>query len=485
MSRALTLFVGGAAAAVGNIATGMIAARYLSKPEYATFRQTFLMYEILSPIFMMGLPMAIYVLLARGGSSLRGMILDNVSSLFVSSIFLCVIIAIVWQFDLLQFAGNSNLHRTIGWLMVYTVGMLPATLFVPVMVTLGKVKIATIYNILFSLTLSIGVGLSVLLTSSYEAPVASRALVPIFFLPVMLVLMLRGSSGALRLPRPASMLSMTRYALPLGVATMLGGVTVQMHTAIVAALCTPAEFAVYANGAAELPLVGIVTGSIMAVLLGDMAAASSRGDYSEAVRLFRRAAVTSASILFPCMFFFLVTAREFMVVMYSEKYIDSAVPFMIYLGILPARIIVYGAAMTALGMNREILVRSFVDLLLNVAITWVLVSWLGYIGAAVGLIVTLYVWTIPFNLFILSRKLELRWTNLVPWRSLGIICVICASAAAALLLWRWQIDLGAPWGFLVETLLYAVIVIPLLLYLGYLNIPFSMWPRTSRKRGFR
>lgn len=482
MSRAFTLFVGGAAAALGNIAVSMIAARFLSKHDYATFRQTFLLYEILAPIFTMGLPMAVYVILAREGSNIRGAVVDNVATLFGSSLLFCTVIAAIWHFDLLQFIGNRDVNHSIGWLLVYTVGMLPAAVFVPVMVSTGRVRVATVYNVTFSLALSIGVAAAILLTKSQYAPIVVRALVPIFFLPVLLALMIWMSPGDFRLPHLPSMLSTIRYALPLGVATMLGGITVQMHSAIVAMLCTPAEFAVYANGAAELPLVGILTGSIMSVLLGDMAAASSRSDYAEAVRLFRRAAITSAGILLPCMCFFMVTARDFMTIMYSDKYIDSALPFTIYLGILPARIMIYGAAMTAFGMNREILFRSAIDLLLNGIVTWILVSSIGYIGAAVGLLVTLYMWTIPFNLFKLSRKLNIRWTALAPWKDLFSVLLISILAAGVLLLWRLQVPISTPWGFFVSSALYGFMVVPLLLKFGYLSLPFSMWPGTQKER---
>jgi O-antigen/teichoic acid export membrane protein len=225
---------------------------------------------------------------------------------------------------------------------------------------------------------------------------------------------------------------MLLYSLPLGFATMLGTLTMQLHALIVATLCSPDEFSIYINGAIELPIISIVTGSITSILLSDMSAQCANGNLSEALGLFRAASIQSACILLPAMCFFFVMAEPFIVVMYSKEYIKSLNPFLMYLGIMPGRIVVYGAAMMALGMTREVMWRSLIDLIINAVLCWLFVRIFGYVGAALGLVCTIYFWTIPFNLYKLSKGFNVGLSEILPWTSLGKIFIV--SLASGILL---------------------------------------------------
>ena len=66
---------------------------------------------------------------------------------------------------------------------------------------------------------------------------------------------------------------------------------------LVAALCAPASFAVFVNGAMEIPLIGIVTGSVTSVLIVDYTKMYREGQLSEIVSLIRRAMVKCALVL--------------------------------------------------------------------------------------------------------------------------------------------------------------------------------------------
>ena len=128
------------------------------------------------------------------------------------------------------------------------------------------------------------------------------------------------------------------------------------------------------------------------------------------------------------MCFFAVAAEAFIVFMFSASYRESTLPFLIYLTVLPARIVVWGAAMMALGMSREILLRSVLDLAINAVFCLVFVKLFGYAGAAMGLAATLYCWTVPFNLAKIAQGFGVRWTALLPWRRLAGVTGVALGA---------------------------------------------------------
>jgi O-antigen/teichoic acid export membrane protein len=267
------------------------------------------------------------------------------------------------------------------------------------------------------------------------------------------------------------MWEMLKYSVPLGVATMLGTMTLQLSSMIVSSMCMPEEFAVYSVGAIELPLIGIVTGSITTVILADMARLCQEGRKDEALRLFHTGALRSAAILLPATVFFWIAARPFIEGLYSARYSESVLPFRLYLLVLPIRIVTYGAALMALGKTKLVLFRSIFDFLFNGALCVILVALFGYLGGVLAMLVTLYSWTSVYNLHAIAKGFGVRFTEVLPLAKLARILGI--AAVAGIPAWILVTMLSVPQ--IVQLLLAVVAYWPMAGFLlkreGFLPLP--------------
>jgi O-antigen/teichoic acid export membrane protein len=435
-AKVFALTLGGALSMIANLAFLMIATRWLSKHDYATIRQTFLAYEFVAPLLMLGLPNAVYYFFPRELEMKRGVIMDNMALLVGAGLLFSLFIACGGNQLLAMRFNNPDLRHTLLWLIPYPLIMMPIAGLAAVMVCANRTRTLAVYNVLTSIILAIACIAAVLYTKSYAVPVLARVVAPALFLPIAVWMMYKAVPGAIRWPKWMSMQEMVRYSVPLGLASMLGSITLQLHSIIVASLCSPEDFAIYINGAMEIPVIGIITGSITTVVFAEMSELCHKGDKVAALQLFHKASIKSACILFPTMCFLLVVAEPVITFLYSEKYYDSITPFVIYLFVLPLRIVVYGAALMALGMTRVILIRSIFDLSINCVLCFVLVKVLGYIGAAIATISTLYLWTIPFNLTKISYGFGVRWREILPFKdllkilALSVLCMPLAVLGA-------------------------------------------------------
>ena len=77
----------------------------------------------------------------------------------------------------------------------------------------------------------------------------------------------------------------------------------------------------------EVPLIGIVTGSVTAVLLPDITRLFQEGRKAEALAIWQRSAMKTSLILIPAMWLLFFLAPEVMTVLFSSKYAESALPF--------------------------------------------------------------------------------------------------------------------------------------------------------------
>jgi O-antigen/teichoic acid export membrane protein len=340
-----------------------------------------------------------------------------------------------------------------------------------VLVLTDRVVALTVYNVSVSVAIAAATIAAMALTGSYFWPIAARIAMALIALPIGLWLMLAGTER-FRMPEPAKMAAIVRYSAPLGLAFMIGAITLQIHAIIVSLLCTPEQFAVYVNGAMEIPLINAVVGAITTIALADMAARVAQGRHLEALELFKSATTSAAFIVFPATVYFALAAYPFIVFLFSDKYADSTVPFLIYLLAAPARVAVYGSALMALGMNRPVLIRTVIDLTLMTSISLAGVYYFGPNGAAWALVISLYGFTIPYCLYFIAKGYGVSWTMVMPWRSLAVAAAVAAGCAPIPALSIYLLSADPPVVQLaVSAMLYGLSYLAILLRMRIVSLP--------------
>lgn len=262
------------------------------------------------------------------------------------------------------------------------------------------------------------------------------------------------------MPSIGNMRKLLIFSVPLGFASVLGTLTRQLANVIVSFLSSPKEFAIYANGAKEVPLVGIVASSIAVVIMADMSKKIQEGDRQSALSLFKKASITSACFILPVMCFLMIYANNFIEILYTKKYIDSVTPFRIYLLILPIRIVYYGSAFVALGISKLILYRSAVELIITSILCYVFVKFFGAYSAALAIVVTLYFFSAPYNLFTLGKEFGCSAFQIIPFRMIGnilLLSVIAALPAAMILIIKLNPVVSLVLGGMVYSVAYALL----------------------------
>ena len=416
-----------------SLATGMVMARVLSEVELATYRQTLLAYQVLIPLLSLGLGQGLYYFLPTEKTRVRGVVADALVMMLGLGLLYAVFIALGGNHLLARRFSNPAIVETLAYLVPLPLVMLPVALMESVLVVRNQVGKLAGYNVWTHLVLAVGIIGACLIWRSPESMVLARVGIGVTTglagLRLMLVALPRDDWR----PQWGRMKAMVAYSLPLVSATAIGTIFLQLDKIIVSAMCTPEAFAVYSNGAMEIPLITILTGSIAAVIQPDLRRHVAEGRAGAALALTRQAAEKSAALLLPAMWFLLVSAEPFILTLFSDKYAGSVLPFRMYLLILPVRIAFFAPMMQALGLNKVMFYRSVAGLAVNLVLSVVLVRWMGYLGAIVGTIATLYGVNGVWNFTVISRGAGCRWTEVLPFRELWRI--FGASALAAVPVW--------------------------------------------------
>jgi O-antigen/teichoic acid export membrane protein len=413
--KVLALSAGKAMASVLNLATTAVLARVLSQPDMATYRQTFLVFLIAAPLLQMGIGESLYYFLPTEKERPRGRVLDAMFLLSLQGLAFALFLACGGSDWLARRFHNPDLSDLLPWLIPYAILSLPSGPLVEVMVARNRVGWAAAHGVLRQLVIAAASLLPLFWWNTPKEPIIGHVLASILMALVAMALMIRATPPGGALPSLGSLQEMARFAVPLGAATMVGTLTIKLDKLVVGFFSDPIAYVIYDFGAMEIPLIAVITGSITSVMVTEMRSALVAGEKEKAIALFRLSAEKSSMILFPVMFFFLVAAVPFVETLYGKAYTGSALPFRIYLLLLPVRTAVFAAMLVAMGENRFLLQRALVELGLNLVLSVALVKAFGPWGAAAStvLVVMFYGW--PVSIGRIARKLGIPAARVIPW----------------------------------------------------------------------
>ena len=456
-TKVLALSLGNSLTALVTLISGMVLARVLSKTDLATYRQTMLAYDVALPLLSLGLASGIYYFLPTEKVRARGVLTEGLLLMIGMGLLYAVFIALGGNHLLAKRFSNPAIIPTLAFLVPLPILMLPAKLLPPVLVTQNRVQQLTTYNVVTALALAIGVIAACVAWESPSAMVLARVGVSIVAGLAAIGLMFRAVPDGDWRPDWQHMKDMVVYSLPLAGAASLGAIHIQMDKLIVSSMCSPEEFAVYSNGAFQIPLIGILTGSIAAVIQPDLRRMVVEGNRSGALALFRQSALKSAALLFPAMFFMLICAEPLILTLFSAKYAGSIMPFRLYLLILPVRIIQFGSFMIVLGLNRVMLYRAFAGLCANLVMSIVLVRQLGYLGAALSTVICLYTVNCILNFRAIGAAVGCRARDVLPFGELLRLggYSLLASLPVGLLRMTFQPGMAPAWRLMLDSAVFA------------------------------
>ena len=447
-----------------SLATVMILSRWLSQEQYGIYQQVWLIYNTLTPILMLGLPSSITYFVpqmeARGQKTLvlqTALILSLIGLMIGSGTY-------IFAPPLAARLGGGELDHLLRLFFFYPVLNMPLAVVDTWLLSIRQARAAAWFNI-FS---SVIQGAAILLPVAFSHSLATVILALNFsalarYAGIGVYLFHRYRHIPLAWDRSLA-IKQFQYAIPLGLSALVGTLTYQLDCIIVASLYDARHYAIYVNGARELPLVGIVAGSIMTVITPEFVRLYQAGERREILLLWHAATRKVAYLFFPITAFLMVFGTSAVLLLFSRRYIESAPIFRIYLLLLPLRITVYGAVLMAAGESTAILTAAVGALALNAIIIYPLTRAWGLPGASVSTIIATYAlagWQLKKSI----RVLEDSWSRVFPWSDLGrilgisVLSAVLAGAATS----RMPDGIGRLGAGL---LIFGLIVVPLLWWLG-------------------
>ncbi|HEX8163316.1 MAG TPA: oligosaccharide flippase family protein [Pyrinomonadaceae bacterium] len=422
---------------VFSFALPLLLVRRLNQEEFGLYKQVFLIVGSAVLILPFGFHMSAYYYLPREGER-KGLIVFNIL-LFYLLVIGAACAAILLRPSLLSaILGGQELtaYAPLVALIVLTWGC--SSFLETVAVANQEIRLATIFIVTSNLTKTAFMIGAVVVFGSFRALLYASILQGALQLITLLIYLRRRFGRFWRGFDRSLLRAQLSYALPLGVAATILRFQIDLDNFFVSKQLGAAALAVYSIGCFNIPLFFLISDAIGSVMIPRVSSLQKAGARREIVELLARMIRKLSAIALPFYALLLVVGPQFIVVLFTTKYIASWPIFAINLAQIPLSVITsaYDPVLRAYAEQRYFLLRARVVLVALLAVAlWFGTRRFGMIGAVSIVVAASVVERVIISLRV-GRLLGVTRRDWALLKDVGKLLVASAFAACVTLLAR-------------------------------------------------
>ncbi|MEJ7623920.1 MAG: oligosaccharide flippase family protein [Pyrinomonadaceae bacterium] len=317
----------------------LLIVRYLTQENVGIYREAFQVITNAVIILPLGFSMSAYYFLARETTRRNAAVVNILLFNFVVGGLACVTLFLFPELlgNLFKSEELTRLAPAVGvviWIWIFS------TFLETVAIANQESRAATGFIIGASFSKVLLMGSAVLLFGTVEAFIYAAMIQGVIQGTILFFYLRSRFPGFWRAFDPVFFREQITYAIPFGLTGILWMAQSDIHNYFVGYQFSSSDFAIYAYGCFEVPLIAMLSESVTAVLIPRMNELQLSGDRDEMIRLTSRAMQKLAFFYFPIYVFLMITAETFIITLFTQQYAASASVFVINLTLLPFSILI-------------------------------------------------------------------------------------------------------------------------------------------------
>lgn len=426
---------------VFGFALPLLLVRTLSQIEFGLYKQVFLFISTAMMLLPLGFHMSAFYFLPREEDRKHQIVLNIL--LFYLFVACSAGLAIVLWPGLLRALFNSEEMPSFApQIALVVITWVVASFLEYVAIANQEVRLSTVLTTATNLTKSGLLIAAALLFGSVEKLIDAAIIQGVLQVIILLVYLRSRFYGFWRSFEWPAMQKQLSYALPFGVASMLLWAQSDMHNYFVAHLFGPANYAIYAIGCFQIPLIIILNESVGFVMVSRVSLLQKGGRLRDITELTARMIRKLSAACLPLYVFLLVMGHEFITVLFTERYVASWPIFAVYLTMIPLSMAVnaYDPIVRAYAEQRYFLLRLRLILFLMLFATlWFGTQKLGMVGVIAVVVGTALIERI-IMVGRMASILEVTWKDVLLLKDVAKLAAAAAAAGIIIAFVRHLVD---------------------------------------------
>lgn len=416
----------------------VVLVRIFDQAEFGTYKQLFLVYGTLYTIAQIGMAESLFYFLPLAGDK-GGRYAANAAIVLTAAGVVSLGLLTLEAPQVARLLGNPGLAPYIPYVGVYLLLTMISAVLEIVMTSRKRFFLTAAAYAFSDMAKGACFIVPALLMRRLEWLLFGAILFAALRLIATLFYLAREFHGDI-LPEGAALKSQLAYALPFAAAEFLAYSGAQFHNYAVSYYFDAATFAIYAVGCLQIPLVELVHSPVSNVMMVRMTEEIRDGRSQAVLPIWNDTTRKLALVFFPLLGLLLVSARELIVLLFTENYLASVPIFMIWSTTVLLPVLQTDGALRVYAQTRFLLFIAALKLALTAALIYWFLSYFQLAGAA---LITVFA-TLASKLVSLARfkrLVEVDLAGLLPWRSLGLNAAVSIAAAAPAMLIKSNLDL--------------------------------------------
>jgi len=262
---------------------------------------------------------------------------------------------------------------------------------------------------------------------------------------------------------------MLKYNIWVASSGTLGKVGQSMDKIILMALVSTSDFAIYAIGFIQIPLLSTFYNSIGDVTLTKISQLSSKkGNSSRTINLYKKMLLINALFTFPIICYSYFHIDSIITLLFGNLYIQSAKIFMIINITTLIQMTGFGYIIRGYGKTRPLFISNLVRLISGIILGYIFIKHFGIIGAAISYTIVYFINGIIL-LFYSLRIINMSIQTILPWGNISTTILI--SLISLIIVYPIKyLNMELIYYIPISAVLYICIVIKLYITFGLMNI---------------
>lgn len=399
------------------IVFNMIIARNLSIVDFGTYKLINLILNLCVAVFTFGIPTTISYYYINMDKKSRNVLVSNSIILLSLMSLISIIILNIFKKNIVDILNNSQLYNYIYILSIYIFIMIISSLLENLYIASGKTNLLGRAYVVYIIANFIILTTSLLVQKSLMYLILFTVIIELIRTVYMFYEVLHIEKFKFYAEKIA-MINQLKFAIPLAVVSMIQNINSYIDNIFISHYFSPSKYALYANAASDIPLVGIITVSVATVILPSMSKVyNTNKDFKGVKEIWGNSCLKVATVLFPIFWILLIFRSGYIQFIFSKKYMGSVPIFTIYLLKFPTYITVYGNILIVLAKQKVIMCNMLIGVFLNCVFNYIFIHIIGFNGAAISAVLVQY-FIIFLQLIQISKFSGVKIKELLPYKLL-------------------------------------------------------------------
>jgi len=435
-----------------TLIVSVIAVRWLSVQEYAIYLQIMFLLTTIVMTLSFGMPRSIYYFMPRVSNKKKfvfhSMVIINAVGL------LALLILSLGRTEICRVINNDDLAGAMFFLAAYVFLSTNRQIYNSVLLSTNNGKLLAISEAILAVLIFISMVTPLFTGLGLKGILWGMLVFYVIQYFITGILSLRSVDGNFsEIAHSECLLEQFKYIIPIGLISLLAVFSQSIDRIIVTLFMSIEDFALYDRGAMRIPVISTLSITVGAVIMTKLVESYKHKKIDELMTVWHVSIEKVALIIFPCFVILAILAKQFILLLYTDKFADSVLIFRIYLIILIFTITIYGNIYNATNRNRLFLYVSIVFTVISAPMCIFMLKLFGSIGPALST-VALHLFMFVTNIVCIRKILGVKYRDVFPWFFLSklVVCSIVSGVIPFLIV--YLIDLNKITTILVSLVIY-------------------------------